>query len=121
MPIIKRQDMTKNQSSAPGVETLRLIDAEHGSVSLRVGEATLSPGGRVPTHTHPNTEEAMVVLEGNIEGFVGDKWISLSPGDSMLAPAGIVHGCRNRTESPAKLISMFPTQNVEREAVEVPD
>ena len=121
MPIIKRQDMTKSQSSAPGVETLRLIDTEHGSVSLRVGEATLSPGGRVPTHIHPNTEEAMVVLEGKIEAIVGDQRVTLSPGDSMLAPAGIVHGCRNDQESPARLISMFPTQNVEREAVEVPD
>jgi quercetin dioxygenase-like cupin family protein len=121
MPIIKRQNMTKAKSSAPGVDTLRLIDAEHGSLSLRVGEATLSPGGQVPTHIHPNTEEAMVVLEGNIEAILGDQKVNLGPGDSMLAPAGTVHGCRNRHELPAKLISMFPTQNVEREAVELPE
>lgn len=121
MPIIKRQDMTSPQSSAPGMESLRLVDAEHGSVSLRAGEATLSPGARIPTHIHPNTEEAMVVLEGAVDVVVGDQRTTLGPGDSMLAPAGIVHGTRNSSDQPAKLISMFPTLNVERVAVEVPE
>ena len=110
--------MTTSQSSTPGVETIRLIDTEHGSVSLRVGEATLSPGAQVPTHIHHNTEEAMVVLEGTIDVLVGEERMTLGPGDSMLAPAGAVHGCRNRSGQPAKLISMFPTQDIERVAVE---
>ena len=110
--------MTTSQPSTPGVETIRLVDADHGSESLRIGEATLSPGAQVPTHIHPNTEEAMVVLEGAIDVLVGKERMTLGKGDSMLAPAGTVHGCRNRYEQPAKLISMFPTHHVEREATE---
>ena len=93
--------MTTSPSSTPGVETIRLIDTEPGSASLRVGEATLSPGAQVPTHIHHNTEEAMVVLEGTIDVLVGEERMTLGPGDSMLAPAGAVHGCGNRCLSTA--------------------
>ena len=121
MPIIKRQEIASTQSSTPGLENVRLIDAEHGSESLRVGESTLAPGTRIPTHIHPNTEEAVVVLEGAVEVVLGNQRMTLGPGDSMLAPAGTKHGTQNRSERPAKLISIYPTHNVERVAVEGPE
>ena len=94
MPIIKRQEIASTQSSTPGLENVRLIDAEHGSESLRVGESTLAPGTRIPTHIHPNTEEAVVVLEGAVEVVLGNQRMTLAPGRLDVAAR------RNKTRHP---------------------
>ena len=120
MPIIKREELAPVEGSSPGLETHLLVDAEHGSHSLRIGELTLEPNSRVPRHVHPNTEEAMVILEGTLDALVGKERVTVGPGDSVLAPAGSVHGFVNRYERPATLIFVFPTHDVERVLASVP-
>src|SRR5262250_1105428 len=90
MPIITKQDVTTREGSAPGLEVSDLVDAAQGSQSLTMGELTIAPNMRVPRHIHPNTEEAMLILEGTLE--------------VVLAPAGTVHGFLNRTQEPARLL-----------------
>ena len=119
MPVIKREEMTNAEVPSSGLESLRVVDVEHGSQSLRIGELALPPGGQIPTHIHPNTEEAMVILEGELDAVVDDERKAVGPGDSVLAPAGCVHGFVNRYQQPARLIFVFPTHQVERVAVDM--
>ena len=63
----------------------------------------------VPLHIHPNHEEAILIMEGNVEVVLGDEVRTLGPGDVLLAPAGIRHSAINRSAQPARVITIFPT------------
>ena len=114
MPIIRRSDLNKGEQSSPGLESITMVDAAHGSDSLRVGEVTIAAMSRVPRHTHTNTEEAMVLLEGSLDALVGRQRITIEPGDLVLAPAGTVHGFVNRADTPARLLFVFPRHDPDR-------
>ena len=102
----------------PGVNRAILVDARQGALSLHVGQLTITPGARVTTHIHPDTEEAMVIAEGSLEAILGDEVVTLGPGDTVLAPAGIKHGFVNRSQSSATLLAIFPKTSFERVFVE---
>ncbi len=116
MPIINRDDYEKQELS-PGVDRWALVDGEKGSDSTSVGDVVLGVDGIVPTHIHP-TEEAMVILEGELDAILGNETIPVREGQTVLAPAGVRHGFVNRSGSPARVLAIFPTANMERTLVD---
>ena len=116
MPIIDKNDDTK-ELLAPGVERWALVDGTKGAESLSVGDVVLRDGGKVPTHIHP-TEEAMVIVEGQLDAVLGDDVIPVSAGQTVLAPAGMRHGFVNRSGAQARLMAIFPTAKMERTPVD---
>jgi putative monooxygenase len=116
MPILKRSD-TDMDSLGPGVDRWTLVDGEKGADSLSVGDLRLAPGGTVRTHFHP-TEEAMVILEGELDAVLGDEVIKVKAGDTVLAPIGVKHGFVNRSGTSARVMAIFPTATIERTFVE---
>lgn len=116
MPILDKSDCEVGQLS-PGVERIEIVSGELGADSLTVSDVTLSPGSRAATHTHP-TEEAMVILEGELDAVLGDEIIPVTPGKTVLAPAGVKHGFHNRSDAPARVYGIFPTGKVERTLVD---
>ena len=113
MPIIKRQDMNKTAGMSPGLEEYQVADAKQGTQSLKIGEVTIAPNSRVPRHAHANTEEAMVVVEGTLDAVLGRERMTVGPGDTILAPAGAVHGFVNRYDTPARILFIYPIQDPE--------
>lgn len=116
MPIIDKNDETKELLS-PGVERWALVDGTKGAESLSVGDVVLQDGGKVPNHIHP-TEEAMVIVEGQLDAVLGDDVIPVSAGQTVLAPAGVRHGFVNRSGAPARIMAIFPTAKMERTLVD---
>ncbi|MCH8207039.1 MAG: cupin domain-containing protein [Chloroflexi bacterium] len=116
MPILKRTD-TDRENLGPGVDRWTLVDGERGAKSLSVGDLTLAPEGKVRTHIHP-TEEAMVILEGELDAILGDEVVKVTAGDTVLAPIGVKHGFVNRSSAPARLMAIFPTATIERTFVD---
>ncbi len=114
MPIIRTSDRNRNEPISEGLESFGIVDADHGSDALRMGELTIAPMTRVPRHAHTNTEEAMVLLEGTLEAQVGSERMTIEAGDLVLAPAGSVHGFLNRTDTPARLLYVFPRHDPDR-------
>lgn len=114
MPIIRTSDRNRNEPISEGLESFGIVDAAHGSDALRMGELTIAPMTRVPRHAHTNTEEAMVLLEGTLEAQVGSERMTIEAGDLVLAPAGSVHGFLNRTDTPARLLYVFPRHDPDR-------
>jgi len=117
MPIISRAD-APTEEGYPGVERAVLVDAAQGALSLYIGHLEIGPGCRVTTHIHPDTEEAMVIVEGSLEATLGDQVVTLEVGDTVLAPAGVKHGFLNRSGATASLLAVFPKTQFERVAVE---
>ena len=48
--------------------------------------------GNVPKHMHPNANEIQYILEGTGTIWLGDKEVSVKPGDLVVIPKGTVHG-----------------------------
>jgi len=114
MPIFKKQDNHTRRGSSPGLEVRDILDAEHGTDALKIGEVTIAPNTRLPRHIHTNTEEAMVVLEGTLDAVVGRERMTIGPGDTVLAPAGTTHGFVNRYDQPARILFIFPIHEPDR-------
>ena len=114
MPIIRKQNNNTRQGSSRGLEVREIVDAEHGTHALKIGEVTIAPNTRLPRHIHTNTEEAMVVLEGTLDAVVGRERMTIGPGDTVLAPAGTTHGFVNRSDEPARILFIFPTHAPDR-------
>ena len=72
MPIISRAD-APTEEGYPGVERAVLVDATQGALSLYISHLEIGPGCRVTTHIHPDTEEAMVIVEGSWKQLWGTR------------------------------------------------
>jgi len=63
---------------------------------------TLAPGGVVQRHAHP-AEETFECLEGQLQFHLAGRSIELSPGSTVTARPGTVHGFRNVSRVPTTL------------------
>ncbi len=117
MPILRRAN-AETSEGYPGVPRATLVGAEQGAQSLWVGHLEIAPGATVTAHIHPDTEEAMVIVEGELEAVLGDEVVTLGPGDTVLAPAGVKHGFVNRSGDKAALLAVFPKTEFQRIPVE---
>jgi len=64
---------------------------------------TLKPGessGSDP-EGHKNSDQVLLVLEGEVEGEIGDETITLAEGDVIIIPAGTKHKFSNRSSADA--------------------
>lgn len=116
MPILDRSDV-QAEELYPGTNRWAIVDGTKGAESLSVGDLTLAPGARVANHIHP-TEEAMVILDGELEAVLGDEVVSVKAGQTVLAPPGVKHGFVNRSDGAARLMAIFPTNTIERTIVD---
>jgi len=74
---------------------------------LTVIEVTLNPGGGHNFHKHPDQEEVIYVIEGEVEQWLEQKSQVLKPGDSVFIKADIVHASFNHSANPAKLLAIL--------------
>lgn len=113
MPIIRRGQIVESEPF-PGMHSRAMVGKDTESVSLTVANNGLDPGAGVPSHIHPYHEEAILILEGSVEGILGDQVRTLGPGDVLLAPAGVKHSVINKSSGPARVITIFPTAQPSR-------
>lgn len=70
-------------------------------------EVTLSPGCGHNFHKHPNQEELIYVVDGEIEQWVHQQKRMLRPGDSAFIGADVVHASFNVSGGDAKLLAIL--------------
>lgn len=74
-----------------------------------VWEAIVPPGGGPPPHVHSREEESFYVLEGEIAFQAGEERFVATAGMFANMPVGCLHGFKNESGQPAKmLISVAP-------------
>ena len=120
MTINRRKDQTSS-SPAEGLNVLAMTGGETGSKMLTVGDLTVQPGAGTSYHIHPNTEESIFLVEGELEFRLGDHKFRIAAGDCVLAPRGTGHGPANAGERPARAIFMYPTAAPQMEEIEEPE
>lgn len=83
--------------------------SQTGAAQLTVIEVMLNPGGGHDFHKHPDQEEVITVVSGEIVQWLEDRKQHLGPGDSIFIDAGVVHASFNESDQKAKLmVSLSP-------------
>ena len=113
MPFVMKEPAEGGGSTA-GTQSKTLVGKDAGGDNLTVVNAVIAPGAGLALHIHPNYEEAMLVVEGNIEAVLEDETRILGPGDLLLAPAGVKHTIINQSDKPANVLAIYPTTAPER-------
>ncbi|MBN9691234.1 MAG: cupin domain-containing protein [Verrucomicrobia bacterium] len=74
---------------------------------LQVCRAVLPAGEGHNFHTHPELEEVIYVLEGEVEQWVEQEKRILKPGEVAHIPAGMVHATFNPTQQDAVILAIL--------------
>ncbi|HTZ58030.1 MAG TPA: cupin domain-containing protein [Acidobacteriaceae bacterium] len=86
---------------------------ETGGNLFMIEHRNLKPGGP-PLHLHFNQEEWFYVLEGRVTFLVGEKRVTLSAGESILAPRRVQHTFSSVVPSSHLLIAFAPAGMMEQ-------
>ena len=107
--IVFRKNVTPT-TPYEGLSRYDLVTEAQGAISTTICELVFEPGACIPPHIHPDVEEALFLISGELRAIDGDKEdIPLRPGDVCLAEPGVRHGLVNRTDEKAVLLALFPT------------
>lgn len=74
---------------------------------LQLCRAVLPAGEGHNFHTHPELEELIYVLEGQVEQWVEKQSKLLQPGEVAVIPAGVVHATFNPTQKDAVILAIL--------------
>ena len=78
-----------------------------GAEELVVVTVEITPGFGHNFHKHPNQEESIFVLEGEIEQWLETESKILKKGDSAFIPKGMVHASFNISDQPVKALAIL--------------
>ncbi|WP_407166168.1 cupin domain-containing protein [Bradyrhizobium sp. ORS 111] len=99
--IIHTGEMEGDQLGAAnkvGFRSKMFVSADGATVSIQ--------DGNVPKHMHPNTNEIQYVLEGTGTIWLGDKEVTVKPGDLVVIPNGTPQGGNKPQGRPIKAIAI---------------
>jgi mannose-6-phosphate isomerase-like protein (cupin superfamily) len=81
-----------------GYRSKTFMSADGATVSIQ--------DGQVPKHMHPNTNELQYILEGTGTIWLGDKEVTVKPGDLVIIPKGTPHGGTKPNGRPIKSMAI---------------
>ena len=96
-----------------GVETKPLLLGSTGAQSFASGVSTFPVGAALKMHKH-NTEEMVVLLEGEATVEVDDRKYDIVPYDTTHVPAGLFHRFINRGKTPMRILWVYGATHVTR-------
>lgn len=89
-----------------------LHSSNTGAEQLSVGEMVINPGGENTSHYHPNCEEVLYVISGELEHwFEESKPVRLKAGMSLLIPQGMKHHSRCIGKEPVRNLVAYSSAN----------
>jgi len=91
-----------------------------GAERIMTVEAVFLPGKSHAFHRHPNQEEVIYVLDGELEQWVEHERRLLRAGDAVVIPAAVVHASYNESDRPARILAVL-SPCVGEEGYEVED
>ena len=81
--------------------------------SLVFVRACIAPGAGHPFHTHPEMDEIIYLLNGEMTQWLETESRVLKPGDSVFIPRGVVHGCLNQGTGECEFLAILTPSKIE--------
>ncbi len=78
-----------------------------GADDLTILEVEIAPGGGHNFHRHPNQEEVIYVVSGEVEQWLEQEHRTLRAGDSLFIDRDIVHATFNVADGDARLLAIL--------------
>ncbi len=118
-PVVKRSGEIEYEpvDAAEGLRKGVLVDDSDGAPNFAIRRFELDAGAEVPEHTN-EVEHEQYVLAGEYTVGIGDEEHTVSAGDSLLIPAGVVHWYRNEGDQPGAFLCAVPNGDDTIELVE---
>ena len=91
-----------------------LLSGDETGGALALGVATTPAGHGPPPHVHHREAEVLVVLEGELEFWVGGEWTRVAAGGAAFLPAGVPHTYRNAGDAPSRHLVLATPAGFER-------
>ena len=85
------------------------------SQAMTFGLVTIKAGQANPRHRHPNCDEILHVLAGQIEHSLGDERFVMNAGDTVSIPQGVFHNARSLGAQDAQMVICFSSADRETE------
>ena len=80
-----------------------------GCPQLTLGRVVIRRGEQNPRHSHPNCQEVLHLLAGELDHEVGGQWVRLVAGDTLVVDVGVPHHARSVGEVDAEMIVAYDT------------
>lgn len=80
-----------------------------GTEALTVGMVVIRAGASNPPHLHPNCDEALYLLQGDLRHSVGDATFALKAGDLIHIPRGVRHHAESVGVDDARMVVCYNT------------
>ncbi|MDY6818510.1 MAG: cupin domain-containing protein [Halobacteriales archaeon] len=108
-PLIRKAEEIDYEAmdAADGMRKGVLLNEDHGAPHFAIRRFELDPGAEVPKHTN-EVEHQQYVLEGEYVVGIDGEERTVSAGDSLLIPAGVVHWYRNESDTTGAFLCAVP-------------
>lgn len=77
------------------------------TTGITAGRVVIKRGECNPRHAHPNCEEVLHLLSGELEHTIGDDTVRLVPGDTLVVEPNQYHNARSVGACDAEMIVIF--------------
>ncbi|HTV07987.1 MAG TPA: cupin domain-containing protein [Candidatus Aquilonibacter sp.] len=106
--LVRAHDDRFGETHSPGYTELlfKTSTAETPSV-FAIEHTKIMPGWGPPLHLHLAQEEWFYVIDGQVLAQVGDRRVTLNPGDSILGPRNVPHAFMAIGPAPAHMLITF--------------
>ena len=76
---------------------------------MTFGYVEIKAGQKNARHLHPNCDEVLYLIEGDLEHRLGDESVPLRPGMAIHIPTGVAHDAVNRGATTARMVVAYST------------
>jgi len=90
-----------------GIRSWLSLPANTGTKHLVLVEVDLMPGFGHNFHIHPNQEELIYVISGELDQWLEQKHETLKSGDTAFIPQNTVHASFNISDKPVKFLAVL--------------
>ena len=91
-----------------------LVSRELGNSSeMTFGLVTIKVGAANPRHRHPNCDEILHLISGQIEHSLDDEKFEMNAGDTISIPTGVWHNAKTIGDADAQMVICFSSADRE--------
>ena len=84
--------------------TITKVSSGHSRGQLSIVDHRVPPGFAPPPHIHHHSDEALLILDGQLDGFCGDHSWRAGPGSLVFMPRAVPHGFAVSDAGPGRII-----------------
>lgn len=85
---------------------------------ITFGYVEIQAGHKNPKHLHPNSDEVLFLLEGELRHSIGDEVYHLTGGSAIFIPQNAPHDAFNPGTTTARMLVAYPTGDRQMIALE---